>query len=161
MSSIPATLQWKNKCYPPLCRSLLVSWQYQSLSFVIGRKGPINEQKWLCVEEIRRKVLTGAQYEAFHRVCSSHQGSAQRPNHSWIAFDLIVGGPPWTISEQFHLSLSPWKICFTLPVAFKHKAGHIEGDDHWVEVARLLPALKIQRKLDWEIAKKNHDSTSS
>ena len=90
MPYIPAKLRWKNKCYPPLCRSLLVSWQYQSLSFVIGGKGPINEQKWLCVGEIRRKVFTGAQYEAFHRVCSSHQGSAQRPNHSWIAFDLIL-----------------------------------------------------------------------
>ena len=161
MSSIPAKLRWKNKGYPPLCRSLLVSWQYQSLSFVIGRKGPINEQKWLCVEEIRRKVLTGAQYEAFHRVCSSHQGSVQHPNHSWIAFDLIVSGPPMKYFWIIHLSTLPWKICLTLPVAFEHKAGHIEGDDHWVEVARLLPALTIQRKLDWEIAKKNHDFTSS
>ena len=157
MFSIPAKLRWKNKGYPPLCRSLLVSWQYQSLSFVIFGKGPINEQKWLCVEEIRRKVFTAAQYEAFHRVCSSHQGSAQHPNHSWIAFDLILV----FLKYFLHLSASPWKICLALPVAFEHKAGHIEGDDHWVEVARLLPALKIQRKLDWEIAKKNHDSTSS
>ena len=155
MSCIPATLRWKNKCYPPLCRSLLLSWQYQSLSFVIEGKGQFNnEQKWLYAEEIRRKVFTGAQYEAFHRVCSSHQGSVQHPNHSWIAFDLIVSG-------QLHLSLSPWKICLALPVAFEHKAGHIEGHDRWVEVTRLLPALTIQRKLDREIAKKNHDYTSS